>query len=458
MFSSVSSSEEEMMLQKRSSQLTIVFIPVIIFVGVLIILGLFGNSMVLYFYGRKTKKTSNISFILVLAVFDLLTCTFSLPMEIFDLVLNITFYNVAACKILQFVTYFTDVASTFILASIAVDRYRRICKPHTNQFSIKQVNIICGLCASASVLLSWPASAFFTIEPVSVIYSDPNNTTHQVNITGYDCTLTRSEWYAPYILTFHVVHLIVFVSVTISLVVMYGLIARHLYYYRKRRLDFATFYQRRARTGKSKADFFRDATSQRYRDNSNVNDIKHPVHSVDELYMSITDDKVDTNGDMDTIDDIVSVHLDRNNVKCNPPSKGTSSLQDMFNLEATPRENKRTIEINSEIPGSQSIRLRNGKTHNSVVKHTVMLFVVAMVFVLSFLPYHAVAIKGLFLDGYEANIFTDEQYVGFELGYRSYLISSACNPFIYGFFNSQFRYHVYNKICPCRFSAGGGGV
>ncbi|KAL3881148.1 hypothetical protein ACJMK2_027606 [Sinanodonta woodiana] len=436
------------MLRKRSSQLTIVFIPVIIFVSVLIILGLFGNSMVLYFYGLKTKKTSNICFILVLAVFDLLTCTFSLPMEIVDLVLNITFYNVAACKILQFVTYFTDFTSTFILASISVDRYRRICKPHTNQLSINQVKIICGLCASASVLLSWPASVLFTIESVFVIYTDTKNTTHQTNITGSDCTLTRSKWYAPYIWAFHAVHLIGFVTVTISLVVMYGLIARRLYYYRTRRINFAAFNQRRTRIGKSTAVFSPESDSQRYRDKSNVNDIKHPASSVDELYMSIMDDKVDTN------DDIVSVDMDRSNEQCNPPGNGTSSLDDIFTLEAIPRENKRTIEIKSETPGSQTIRFRSRKTDNSAVKHTVMMFIVALVFVLSFLPHLGVAFKGLFLDGYEANIFTDEEYVSFELGYRSYLISSACNPLIYGFFNSQFRYHVYKKICPCRFSAG----
>ncbi|KAL3881140.1 hypothetical protein ACJMK2_027598 [Sinanodonta woodiana] len=446
MFSSVSGSEEEMMLQKRSIELTIVFIPVIIFVCVLMILGLFGNSMVLYFYGWKTKKTSNICFILVLAVFDLLTCTLGMPMEIVDLVLNITFYNVAACKILHFLTYFTNDTSILILATIAVDRYRRICKPHTKQLSIKQVKIICGLCASASLLVSWPASILVMIETVNVIYTDPKNSTYQVNITGCDCTYTRSKQYAPYLWAFHAVHFIGFVTVTISLAVMYGLIARRLYYYRKRRFNFAAFNQRRTRIGKSTAD------PHIYRDSYNLNDIKHPVNSVDELNMSIMDDRVDTT------DDILSVHMDRSKEQCNPPSNGASSLQDIFNLEAIPRENKRTMEINSETPGSQSIRLRNGKTENSVVKHTVMLFVVAMVFVLSFLPYFGVAIKGLFLDGYEPNIFTDEQLIGFKLGYRFYLINSACNPLIYGFFNSQFRYHVYKKICSCRFSAEDGGV
>ncbi|KAL3881137.1 hypothetical protein ACJMK2_027595 [Sinanodonta woodiana] len=461
MFYSVSSSEEGTLLQKRSSELTIVFIPVVIFVSVLMILGLFGNSMVMYFYGWKTKKTPNICFILVLAVFDLLTCTLGMPMEIVDLVLNITFYNVVACKILRFVTYFTNIASALILASIAVDRYRRICKPHTKQLSIKQVKIICGLCASASVLVSWPASIFFMIERVSVIYTDPKNTTYQANITGCDCTLTKSKRYSPYILTFHVVHLIGFVALTISLAVMYGLIARRLYYYSTQRLDFAAFNQRRSRSAElppeqsdtsyvTTADFSPVTDSQRFRGSSNFNYIDQPVSILEELDENVMDDKVKVN------DDIVPASIVRSNEQCNPSSKGISSLQDLPNLEAVPCENKMTLKINRDIHGSQSIRFRTGKRDNSVVKHTVMLFIVALVFVLSFLPYLGVAINGLFLDGYDANIFTDDQLVGFELGYRSHFINGAFNPIIYGFFNSQFRYYVYKTICPCRFGTGGG--
>ncbi|KAL3881150.1 hypothetical protein ACJMK2_027608 [Sinanodonta woodiana] len=461
MFASVSLSEEGTMLQKRSNELAIVFIPAIIFVSVLMILGLFGNSMVLYFYGFKTKKTPNICFILVLAVFDLLTCTLGMPMEIVDLVLNITFYNAAACKILRFVTFFTNIASALILASIAVDRYRRICKPHTNQLSIKQVKIICGLCASASVLLSWPASILYVTEAVPVIYTDPRNTTHQANITGFDCTLTSSHRYAPYILTFHVVHFILFVALTISLAVMYGLIARRLCNSKTTRLDFAAFNQKGSGSDESPPEQSDTSSvaaavsspgtdSLICRDNSNSNDIEQPVKKIEELDDNVMDDKVKVN------DDIVPVFIIRSNEKCNPSSNGTSSLHDLPNLKAIPRENKMTSEINTH--ESQSIRFTNGRRDNGVVKHTVMLFIVALVFVLSFLPYLGVAINGLFLDGYYVNIFTDGQLVGLELGSRSYFINGAFNPLIYGFFNSQFRSFVHRKLCPCHFWTRGDGA
>ena len=66
-------------------------IPAIVYIVVLMVSGLVGNLMVCFFYGIKTKMTTNGYFIITLAVYDLIVCIISMPTEIVDIVKFYTF-------------------------------------------------------------------------------------------------------------------------------------------------------------------------------------------------------------------------------------------------------------------------------------------------------------------------------------------------------------------------------
>ncbi|KAK3608406.1 hypothetical protein CHS0354_035406, partial [Potamilus streckersoni] len=74
MSTSMPSLDENVFLLEKSKELAVALMPVIMYVSFLMILGMFGNSTVLYYYGRKTKTTPTNCFIVALAAFDLLNC------------------------------------------------------------------------------------------------------------------------------------------------------------------------------------------------------------------------------------------------------------------------------------------------------------------------------------------------------------------------------------------------
>jgi hypothetical protein len=50
------------------------------------VLGFIGNPLVIYYYGFRSRSTSSFHFILALAVFDLIVCCVSMPLEIVILI------------------------------------------------------------------------------------------------------------------------------------------------------------------------------------------------------------------------------------------------------------------------------------------------------------------------------------------------------------------------------------
>ena len=84
--------------------------PAVVYISSLMIFGLVGNAFVCYYYTFKEPKSTNTCFIIVLSVYDLLTCFITMPSEIAMVAFYYTFVNNIACKILRYVNYFFGVA------------------------------------------------------------------------------------------------------------------------------------------------------------------------------------------------------------------------------------------------------------------------------------------------------------------------------------------------------------
>ena len=91
------------------------YLPVIVFLAVLVLVGSLGNALVLCVYWRKAYKASSHYFILSLAALDLFTCLVGLPTEIADLRFPYMFNLPIACKLLRFTHSSTIIASSIIL-------------------------------------------------------------------------------------------------------------------------------------------------------------------------------------------------------------------------------------------------------------------------------------------------------------------------------------------------------
>ncbi|KAK7497688.1 hypothetical protein BaRGS_00011083 [Batillaria attramentaria] len=117
------------------------YIPVIVFLIVLIVTGTLGNLLVCCVYWRKPYKASSHYFILSLAILDLFSCLIGLPTEIADLSFPYIFNMPVACKVLRFTHSSTIIASSTILIQVAFDRYFRICKLG-QQFSVRKAKLL----------------------------------------------------------------------------------------------------------------------------------------------------------------------------------------------------------------------------------------------------------------------------------------------------------------------------
>lgn len=121
--------------------------------GCFSVLGLLGNSLVLYVYARKRNKLSSTVFIIALAGIDLVTSAVGMP---YTMVVEGLNYKVSAdfsCKLYYFVITCTVPFSVFIMVAIAIDRYLCICRPHSHVLdSTKAIHSVIILLVIAVVL------------------------------------------------------------------------------------------------------------------------------------------------------------------------------------------------------------------------------------------------------------------------------------------------------------------
>lgn len=239
-------SNVDSLLTELNNETALILVPAMIYCGILMLLGTIGNLMVVFFYGFVSKTTSATCFILALAIFDLIACIFGIPIEISDMRLFYKFENVPACRLLAFVNHFAVISSAFTLCFIAVDRYKRICKPFDRQMSVKTARIICGVSALLGVLLGWPSIALYTVEKVQI-----NTTYHgqKISVEGYDCTSVKDASYEPYAWAFSVVQFLGFIGITVALIVCYFLVGRQLFKHKKFRFYVAQKGLRRTASG-----------------------------------------------------------------------------------------------------------------------------------------------------------------------------------------------------------------
>ena len=164
-------------LQNLNDDKAKIWYGAIIFMGILCLVGVVGNLHVLIIHLRLPKSNVKI-FICFLAVIDLVSCGIDIPFNIVMCSYPLMYYNDASCKIFKYLGGCVLVGTGLLLLTIAVERYRKICKPFSRQVSLKQVKILCVVVLAVAVLL--PTHALF-------LYGSTEVSTKHLNITGYEC-------------------------------------------------------------------------------------------------------------------------------------------------------------------------------------------------------------------------------------------------------------------------------
>lgn len=167
-------------LDALSDDRAMTYLPVILFLGVIMIFGILGNLLVLYIYCSDSKRKPANNFIITMALFDFLACGIAIPLDIYDMRFHYTFFNPVACKAFRYSESAFTNASSFILILIAIDRYLKICKPLLPE-SPNRSKLMCTVATVFGFVIAAPTCLLFGIKRKQIYLR---------KYCGFDCTVS----------------------------------------------------------------------------------------------------------------------------------------------------------------------------------------------------------------------------------------------------------------------------
>ena len=376
MTTTLSQSEMDDILQQKNDEKAMLYVPVIIYMIILTIVGTFGNILVCCVYCTKPTKTSSHFFILTLAVLDILTCLIGMPTEVTDLRYPYMFYASEACKLLRFIESVTTIGSSTILIAVAVDRYLRICKLG-RQISVKIAKRLCIAAMLLGVVLSWPSCFIFGRSSEEV----------HPGVWGVDCSTEDSMKHTIYPSLYYGFLGLLFVCCLTFFAIIYC------------QIGFQIWKQKRANN------------------NRNSDNLKSRTFSNSSTKES--DVGENTTGERNS----------------DPISTDMSSDQ----LEVQPSKKKCIQHRDRRISSVSVASVKAAKKRQiKVTRTTVVLFAVTVAYILSYLPFLILMVIRSVKKDFEDNLSPSAE-VFYKFGVKSYFINNAINPLIYSFLNINFR-------------------
>ncbi|XP_052824920.1 neuropeptide FF receptor 2-like [Octopus bimaculoides] len=181
-----------------------------------LIVGLIGNMFVVYIYARQSQKSNVETFILVLAVIDLIGCILGMPLEMTELYPAIQLNYL--CKLYRFIVFICSFMSSLIVISIAIERFRKICCPHDKQITPKRRNTLIIFKTIISVALIIPL----------VFYTEGVPFTHENKIYMTCDTNFRGTFVWLFSVGVLFLHIILFFTMTVLSLFVQKSITQHL--------------------------------------------------------------------------------------------------------------------------------------------------------------------------------------------------------------------------------------
>lgn len=220
----------ESLADEARAELMEIYVFPFVFVIFYMIVGLIGNSIVIYIFTAKWKLTKTTIFILTLAGVDLMSCIINMPAEAAILWNPMDFDYDVMCKISRYTTFIASASSSFVLIAISIDRYLMVCRPFLGrELGVQYAKRTCMTAVLLGIITTWPSLIFYGTYTYQVEKED-NETGELVKIESKTCLISNfyvKNFKLPAAFYFFLfgAHVIIFVLLTM----VYMLIGRSLF-------------------------------------------------------------------------------------------------------------------------------------------------------------------------------------------------------------------------------------
>ncbi|XP_028254701.1 cholecystokinin receptor-like [Parambassis ranga] len=193
----------------------------ILLYSLIFLLSAFGNLLIIVVLMlNKRMRTVTNSFLLSLAVSDLMMAIFCMPFTLIPNILGDFIFGAAMCKIITYLMGLSVSISTFSLVAIAIERYSAICNPLKSRAWQTRSH------AYRVIAATWVVSLLIMV-PYPV-YSALGSFPKKNGTVGHTCRLfwpsheAEQAWYVLLLI-------ILFFIPGVMMIIAYGLISRELY-------------------------------------------------------------------------------------------------------------------------------------------------------------------------------------------------------------------------------------
>ncbi|XP_069117989.1 neuropeptide receptor npr-1-like [Argopecten irradians] len=196
-------------------------LPSTVLLFVYILLGLFGNVVVVYIYTFQLRNSSTDRFFIPhLAGIDAVTCVICSSANIIINLNPVKYTNPLLCKSFYMLSQFSASSSALTLTVVAVYRFLLVCRPYKPKMTLRAKQLSVYLTLFVMFLLSLPSLFTTGIVPI---------TDKRLNVTGYVCASVNVMGsrlfpfiYNVLVLTFALVNVMI-------LSILYVMIGRTIY-------------------------------------------------------------------------------------------------------------------------------------------------------------------------------------------------------------------------------------
>ncbi|XP_041662501.1 cholecystokinin receptor [Cheilinus undulatus] len=193
----------------------------ILLYSLIFFLSVVGNLLIIVVLSfNKRMRTVTNTFLLSLAVSDLMMAVFCMPFTLIPSILKDFIFGATMCKIVSYLMGISVSISTFSLVAIAIERYSAICNPLKSRVWQTRSH------AYKVIAVTW-VLAFIIMIPYPIIshlesFQRPDNTTAHQCRHKWPVAKAEQTWYVLLLL-------VLFAIPGVVMIVAYGLISRELY-------------------------------------------------------------------------------------------------------------------------------------------------------------------------------------------------------------------------------------